>query len=41
MILTQIKRMNKQILLDAKWLNKAIWRLNKTLKDVLLCEISF
>ena len=41
LIQTQIESINKKILADVNWLNKAIWPLNKTLKSVLLCKISF
>ena len=35
---TKIERINKQLLVDANWPNKAIWEsvLDKAIKDVLL-----
>ena len=42
LIQTQIECINKQLLVDVSWPNKAIWKseLNKATKDVLLFEKS-
>ena len=40
-IQTQIETINIQLLFNVNRLNKAIWKLNKTLKGVLLDEITF
>ena len=31
----------QKLLVDVNWLHKVIWKLNKTLKGVLLCETWF
>ena len=36
---TQIEQLTKLLLSDLNWLNKAIWKLNKALKGVLLCKV--
>ena len=28
----------QKLLVDVNWLHKVIWKLNKTLKGILLCE---
>ena len=36
-----MEHINKLLLSDLNWLHKAIWKLNKILKGVFLCKISF
>lgn len=41
LIRTQLDYIKKQLMSDVNWLNKASWKLNKTLKGIFFCKISF